>query len=75
MDPYLDEKLKSCNGFAPRFKVFVPRTAFGWGRPYARGLPETWPVDFGWMNAYPVEGYDIEKPKGLLMSISKTDSN
>ena len=74
-DPYFGEKLKSTNGFAPRFKVFAPRTAFGWVRPYSRGVPEKWPVDFGWMNAYPVEGYDIEKPRGLMMSISKACDN
>ena len=45
--------------------------SFGWTRPYARGVPEKWPVDFGWMNAYPVEGYDIEKPRGFTMTISK----
>lgn len=54
-----------------RFRVFVPRTVFGWVRPYAHGVPEKWPVDFGWMNAYPVEGYDIEKPEGLMMTILK----
>lgn len=69
--PYLGEKLYSYNGLSPRFKVFVPRTAFGWLRPYARGVPEKWPVDFGWMNAYPVEGYDIEKPRGFTMTITK----
>lgn len=68
-------KLTSYNGFAPRFKVFVPRTAFGWVRPYAHGVPEKWPVDFGWMNAYPVEGYDIESPRGFMMSISKARDN
>lgn len=45
--------------------------SFGWLRHYARGVPEKWPVDFGWMNAYPVEGYDIEKPRGFTMTISK----
>ena len=69
--PYLGEKLYSYNGLAPRFTVFVPRTAFGWVRPYARGVPEKWPMDFGWMNAYPVEGYDVEKPCGFMMTISK----
>ena len=69
--PYLGEKLYSYNGLAPRFTVFVPRTTFGWVRPYAKGVPERWPVDFGWMNAYPVEGYDVEKPRGFMMTISK----
>ena len=71
--PYLGEKLSSYNGLAPRFTVFVPRTAFGWVRPYGRGVPKRWPVDFGWMNACPVEGYDVEKPRGFMMTISKTD--
>ena len=51
----------------------MSRTAFGWVRSYARGVPEKWPLDFGWMNAYPVEGYDVEKPRGFMMTISKTD--
>lgn len=71
--PYLGEKLYSYNSLAPRFTVFVPRTAFGWVRPYARGVPEKWPADFGWMNAYPVEGYDVEKPRGFMMTIVKAD--
>lgn len=69
--PYLGEKLCSCNGLSPRFKVFVPRATFGWTRPYAPGVPEKWPVDFGWMNAYPVEGYDLEN-RGLMMSVTKS---
>ena len=44
----------------------MSRTAFGWVRPYARGVPERWPLDFGWMNAYPVEGYDVEKPREAI---------
>ena len=69
--PYLGEKLSSYNGISPCFKVFVPNGSFGWTRPYARGVPEKWPVDFGWMNAYPVEGYDVEKPRGFMMTITK----
>ena len=71
--PYLGEKLYSYNSLATRFTVFVPRTAFGWVRPYARGVPEKWPVDFGWMNTYPVEGYDVEKPHGFMMTITKVN--
>ena len=70
-EPYLGEKLYSYNGFSPRFTVFIPKTAYGWVRPYARGVPEKWPLDFGWMKAYPVEGYDSEKPRGFMMTISK----
>lgn len=71
--PYFGEKLSSSNGLAPRFKIFVPRLSFGWIRPYARGVPERWPVDFGWMNAYDIEGYDPEPPQGLMMSVSQSD--
>lgn len=70
--PYLGEKLYSYNGFSPRFTIQIPRTGFGWIRPYARGVPEKWPLDFGWMNAYPVEGYDPEPTRGLQMTISRS---
>ena len=70
-EPYLGEKLRSYNGPSPRFKVLVPNTSFGWRRPYVRGVPEKWPIEFGWMNAYSVEGYDVTSPRGFMMSISK----
>ena len=70
--PYLGEKFYSYNGISHRFKVLIPRATFGWIRPYASGIPEKWPVDFGWMNAYPVEGYEVEK-RGLVMTITSAD--
>ena len=40
-----------------------------------RNLADGEQVDSGRVNAYPAEGYDIEKPKGLMMAISKACSD
>ncbi len=57
----------------PRFKVLVPNTSFGWRRPYVRGVPEKWPIDFGWMNTYSVEGYDVASPRGFMTRYRRHD--
>ena len=39
-------------GYYERFKVHVNRNTAGWIAPYVKGVPEKWPVDYGYMQAH-----------------------
>ncbi len=39
-------------GYYERFKVHINRNTTGWIAPYVKGVPEKWPVDFGYMQAH-----------------------
>ncbi len=39
-------------GYYERFKVHIRRNTYGWIAPYAKGVPEKWPVDYGYMQAH-----------------------
>ena len=39
-------------GYCERFKVHIRKDTYGWIAPYVKGVPEKWPVDFGYMQAH-----------------------
>ena len=39
-------------GYYERVKVHINRNTYGWIPPYEKGVPEKWPVDFGYMQAH-----------------------
>ena len=39
-------------GYYERFKVHINRNTYGWISPYEKGVPEKWPVDYGYMQAH-----------------------
>ena len=39
-------------GYYERFKVHINRNTSGWIAPYVKGVPEKWPVDYGYMQAH-----------------------
>ena len=39
-------------GYYSRFKVHINKNTYGWVSPYEKGVPEKWPVDFGYMQAH-----------------------
>ena len=39
-------------GYYERFKVHINRNTYGWIAPYEKGVPEKWPVDYGYMQAH-----------------------
>ena len=39
-------------GYYERFKVHIRKNTYGWIAPYVKGVPEKWPVDFGYMQAH-----------------------
>lgn len=49
---YLGESIFRQWGYYERFKVHINRNTYGWIAPYETGVPEKWPVDFGFMQAH-----------------------
>ena len=49
-------------GYYERFKVHINRNTYGWISPYEKGVPEKWPVDYGYMQAHETvaEGPSVE---------------
>lgn len=39
-------------GYCERFKVHINRDSYGWISPYEKGVPEKWPVDYGYDQAH-----------------------
>ncbi|MBR4654398.1 MAG: leucine-rich repeat domain-containing protein [Kiritimatiellae bacterium] len=48
----LGESIFRSYGYYERFKVHINRNTSGWIAPYVKGVPEKWPVDFGYMQAH-----------------------
>ena len=48
----LGEAIFRQTGYAQRFRVHANRDTFGWISPYEKGVPEKWPVDYGYMRAH-----------------------
>ena len=48
----LGESIFRNYGYYERFKVHINRNTSGWIAPYVKGVPEKWPVDFGYMQAH-----------------------
>ena len=49
---YLGESVFRQTGYNPRFRVHVDPATSGWIAPGVKGVPEKWPVDFGFMQAH-----------------------
>ena len=48
----LGEMIFRNSGYYERFKVHINKNTYGWISPYEKGVPEKWPVDFGYMQAH-----------------------
>ena len=48
----LGESVYRGYGYYERFKVHINRNTSGWIAPYVKGVPEKWPVDYGYMQAH-----------------------
>lgn len=51
---YLGEKRYSGAQALPRAKLRIRAGTYGWRGPYLGGLPEKWPVQYGWATAHDV---------------------
>jgi len=50
--PCLGEPWYNSGGPYERLKVHIKKNTYGWIAPYVKGVPEKWPVDCGYMQAY-----------------------
>ncbi len=48
----LGERIYRQWGYYERFKVHINDNTYGWIAPYAKGVPEKWPVENGFMQAH-----------------------
>ena len=64
--PYLGEDLYTGTDSDRRFSVCIDRNTSGWIAPGVKGAPEKWPLDFGWMEAYPVVAEDAPGGSGAV---------
>lgn len=58
----LGESIFRTYGYYERFKVHINRNTYGWISPYERGVPEKWPVDFGYLQAHETVAEDGDEP-------------
>lgn len=54
-------------GYYERFKVHINRNTYGWIAPYEKGVPEKWPVDYGYMQAHETVAEDDGKSLTIKM--------
>ena len=50
--PCLGEPWYNSGGPYERLKVHIKKNTYGWIAPYVKGVPEKWPVNCGYMQAY-----------------------
>jgi hypothetical protein len=48
----LGESIFRNYGYYERFKVHILENTQGWIAPYKKGVPEKWPIDFGYLQAH-----------------------
>lgn len=62
-------------GYCERFKVHIKRDSFGWISPHEKGVPEKWPVDYGYDQAHETvaetEGTILPEETGFVTIITE----
>ena len=66
---YLGEKRLAGAPVPTRAKIHIRPGTVGWKGPYISGVPEKWPVLYGWMTAHEVVPLPAEKP-GFVMRLA-----
>ena len=66
---YLGEKRYAGAQARPRAKLFIRSGTYGWRGPYLGGLPEKWPVQYGWATAHDV--VPLPAAKGTVVRIAE----
>lgn len=71
----LGESIFRNYGYYERFKVHINKNTYGWISPYEKGVPEKWPVDYGYMQAHetvaePDDG-DIAETSGFVAVVTE----
>lgn len=60
----LGERIYMSTGILGRFKIHINRNTSGWIAPYLKGVPEKWPVDYGYQRAHETVAEDGPTPSG-----------
>lgn len=73
---HLGESIFRQTGYNPRFRVHIDPATSGWIAPGMTGVPEKWPVDFGYMQAHetvaePVGGSGEAVPTGFVAVVTE----
>lgn len=63
----LGECVYRTSGYQPRFKIHINSNTFGWIAPYVKGVPEKWPIDYGYKQAHETVAESV--PQGTIMSV------
>ena len=63
-------------GYYERFKIHINRNTYGWISPYEKGVPEKWPVDYGYMQAHETvaegsSGETITEATGFVVVVTE----
>ena len=69
---YLGEKRYSGTAMRPRAKILARADTYGWKGPYQRGMPDRWPVQYGWTTAHEVIPL-MKDSDGLLIMVAQKD--
>lgn len=64
LEPCLGEKLYDSASPRSRLRVHVKPVSEGWIAPYVKGVPEKWPVEYGYQNAYETVAWDNSAADG-----------
>lgn len=62
-------------GYYERFKIHIRRNTYGWIAPYTKGVPEKWPVDYGFMQSHETVAEDgggtVAKETGFVTVVTE----
>ncbi len=72
---YFGEKWYDAGDQQPRFTIHIDPSTEGWIAPGKKGAPEKWPLEFGWMQAYPVvadvSSSSVAVPTGIVAVVTE----
>ena len=66
---YLGEKRYTGTATRPRAKIYARPDTYGWRGPYKGGLPEKWPIQYGWATAHDV--YALPASAGTVIKLAE----
>ena len=69
----LGEAVFQTSSYQPRCRIHINENTYGWIAPYVKGVPEKWPIDYGYLQAHETVAEkgdgSSETRKGLIVVI------
>ena len=69
----LGEAVFQTSSYQPRCRIHINENTYGWIAPYVKGVPEKWPIDYGYLQAHETVAEkgdgSSETRKGLIIVI------